>query len=86
MAGWRLREMPCKTEKCLGRLRTLSWWEKYADKVPKLAHQIIMREAGLDVEQVGVLRDRWLKTRRDYEEHRPLTPERERLLRPKRKQ
>lgn len=27
-AGWRLREMDCVTEGCLGRLRTRAWWAR----------------------------------------------------------
>lgn len=27
-AGWRLREMQCSTEGCLGRLRSRPWWAR----------------------------------------------------------
>jgi len=28
-AKWRLREMPCDTQGCDGRLRTVEWWDRF---------------------------------------------------------
>ncbi len=49
VSGLRLREMACTTEGCLGRLRTMGWWDALSSEAKRAIGGRALRARGIGI-------------------------------------